>query len=60
MRRQLDEMLVKDIITPCGLPLMAPVMLVPKKSPEEIQNNRFCIEFSRFEFGSEDTSGSHT
>jgi hypothetical protein len=37
MRLQLEEMLVKGIVTPCESPWMAPVMLIPKKSPEEIK-----------------------
>jgi hypothetical protein len=45
MRRQLDEMLAKGVITPCASPWAAPVILVPKKSPDGIPKYRFCTDF---------------
>jgi transposase InsO family protein len=45
MRRQLDEMLAKGVITPCASPWAAPVILVPKKSSDGILKYRFCTDF---------------
>jgi hypothetical protein len=45
MKRQLDEMLAKGVITPCASPWAAPVILVPKKSPEGKPKYRFCTDF---------------
>ena len=45
MRRQLDEMLAKGVITSCASPWAAPVILVPKKSPDGIPKYRFCTDF---------------
>jgi hypothetical protein len=45
MRSQLDEMLVKGLITPCASPWAAPVILDPKKSPDGIPKYRFCTDF---------------
>jgi hypothetical protein len=47
MRCQLDEMLAKGVITPCASPWAAPVILVPKKSPDGTQKYRFCTDFRR-------------
>jgi hypothetical protein len=45
MKRQLNEMLVKGVITPCATPWAAPVILVPKKSPDGTPRYRFCTDF---------------
>jgi hypothetical protein len=45
MRCQLDEMLAKGVITPCASPWAAPVILVPKKSPDGTPKYRFCTDF---------------
>jgi hypothetical protein len=45
MRRQLDEMLAKGVINPCASPWAAPVILVPKKSPDGTPKYRFCTDF---------------
>jgi hypothetical protein len=45
MKRQLDDMLSKGIITPCASPWAAPVVLVPKKSPDGTPKYRFCTDF---------------
>jgi hypothetical protein len=45
MKRQLDAMLEKGIITPCASPWAAPVILVPKKSPDGTPKYRFCTDF---------------
>jgi hypothetical protein len=45
MKRQLDEMLDKGVITPCASPWAAPVILVPKKSPGGTPKYRFCMDF---------------
>jgi hypothetical protein len=45
MKRQLDEMLEKGVITPCASPWAAPVILVPKKSPDGTPKYRFCTDF---------------
>jgi hypothetical protein len=44
MKRQLDEMLAKGVITPCASPWAAPVILVPKKSPDGTPKYRFCTD----------------
>jgi hypothetical protein len=44
MKRQLDEMLAKGVITPCS-PWPAPVILVPKKSPDRTPKYTFCTDF---------------
>jgi hypothetical protein len=41
MKRQLDEMMVKGVITPCA----GPVTLVPNKSPDGTSRYRFCTNF---------------
>lgn len=45
VKRQLDEMLAKGVITPCASPWAAPVILVPKKSPDGTPKYRFCTDF---------------
>jgi hypothetical protein len=45
MRRQLDEMLDKGVITPCASTWAAPVILVPKKSPDGAPKYRLCTDF---------------
>jgi hypothetical protein len=45
MKRQLDEMLAKGVITSCASPWAAPVILVPKKSPDGTPKYRFCTDF---------------
>jgi hypothetical protein len=45
MKRQLDEMMDKGVITPFASPWAAPVILVPKKSPDGTPNYRFCTDF---------------
>jgi hypothetical protein len=45
MQRQIDEMLEKGMITPCASPWAAPVILVPKKSPDGTPKYRFCTDF---------------
>jgi hypothetical protein len=45
MSRQLDEMLAKRVITPCASPWAAPMILVPKKSPDGTPKYRFCADF---------------
>lgn len=45
MRRRLDEMLAKGVITPCASPWAAPVILVSKKSPDGTPKYRFCTDF---------------
>jgi hypothetical protein len=45
MKRQLDEMLAKGVITPCASPWAAPVILVPKKSLDGTPRYRFCTDF---------------
>jgi hypothetical protein len=45
MKRQLDEILAKGVITPCGSPWAAPVILVPKKSLDGTPRYRFCTAF---------------
>jgi hypothetical protein len=46
MKRQLDEMLAKGVITPCASPWAAPVILVPKKSPDGTPRYRFKSNLS--------------
>jgi hypothetical protein len=48
MRQQLDEMLAKGVITPCASPWAAPVILVPKRSPDRTPKYRFCTDFRGF------------
>jgi hypothetical protein len=45
MKRQRNEMLEKGVITPCATPWAAPVILVPKKSPDGTPKYRFCTDF---------------
>jgi hypothetical protein len=45
MKRQLDEMLAKGVITPCASPWAAPVILVPKTSADGTPKYRFCTNF---------------
>jgi hypothetical protein len=45
MKRQLDDMLAKGVITPCASPWAAPVILVPKKSPDGTPKYKVCIDF---------------
>jgi hypothetical protein len=45
MKRQLDEMLEKGVITPCASSWAAPVILVPKKSPDGTQGIDFVRTF---------------
>jgi hypothetical protein len=45
MKRQLEEMLDKGVITSCASPWAAPVILVPKKSPNGKPKYRFCTDF---------------
>jgi hypothetical protein len=45
MKRQLDTILEKGVITPCASPWAAPVILVPKKSPDGTPKYRFCTDF---------------
>jgi hypothetical protein len=45
MERQIDDMLEKGVITPCASPWAAPVIFVPKKSPDGTPKYRFCTDF---------------
>ena len=45
MKKQLDEMMRKGVITPCASPWAAPVTLVPKKSADGTPKYRFCTDF---------------
>jgi hypothetical protein len=45
MKRQLDDMLDKGVITPCASQWAAPVILVPKKSQDGRPKYRFCTDF---------------
>jgi hypothetical protein len=45
MKRQLDEMLKKRMITPFASLWAAPVILVAKKSPDGTPKYRFCTDF---------------
>jgi transposase InsO family protein len=45
MQRQLGEMQDKGVIKPCASPWGAPVILVPKKSPDGKPKYRFCTDF---------------
>ena len=45
MKKQLDEMVRKGVITPCTSPWAAPVILVPKKSADGTPKYRFCTDF---------------
>ena len=45
MKKQLDEMMRKGVITPCASPWAAPVILVPKKSADGTPKYRFCTDF---------------
>jgi hypothetical protein len=43
-------MLAKGVITPCASPWAAPVILVPKKSPDGTPKYRFCTDFRGLNF----------
>jgi hypothetical protein len=45
MKRQLDDMLDKGVITPSASLWGAPLILVPKKSPDGTPKYRFCTDF---------------
>jgi hypothetical protein len=45
MKRQIDDMLEKGVITPCASPWAALVILVPEKSPDGTPKYRFCTDF---------------
>jgi hypothetical protein len=45
IRRQLDDMLAKGVITPCASAWAMPVILVPKKSLDGAPKYRFCTDF---------------
>jgi hypothetical protein len=45
MKRQLDTMLEKGVTTPCASSWAAPVILLPKKSPDGTPKYRFCTDF---------------
>jgi hypothetical protein len=45
MKNQLDEMLRKEVITPCASPWAAPVILVPKKAADGTPKYRFYTNF---------------
>jgi hypothetical protein len=47
MRKQLDEMLQRGVITPAFSEWAAPVILVKKKSPDNKPRFRFCTDFRR-------------
>jgi hypothetical protein len=45
MNRQVQKMLVKDVIIPSHSPWSSPVVLVPKKLESGIPKYRFCVDF---------------
>lgn len=45
MNRQVQKMLDKGVISPSHSPWSAPVVLVPKKTENEVPRYRFCFDF---------------
>ena len=47
VKEMIDDMLEKNIIRPSSSPWAAPVVLVPKRSPDGCEKIRFCTDFRR-------------